>query len=82
MPRTPAPANGEALSNDPLEVAREVFRALDDAFGRLECAIRVMDILTEGKPENAGVTALFDKQKEVDEMVQNAWPVVMGSATE
>jgi len=82
MPCTPAPGTGEALPNDPLEVAREVFRALDDAFGRLDCAIRVMDILTEGKPENAGVTALFDKQKEVDEMIQNAWPVVMGIAAQ
>ncbi len=80
MPRTPAPANGEALSNDPLEVAREVFRALDDAFGRLDCAIRVMDMLTEDLPQNHGVVALFDKHIEMEKMLKAAWPIVVGKA--
>lgn len=80
MPRTPAPVAGEALSNDPLEAAREVFRALDDALGRLDCAIRVMDILTDEKPENNGVVALFDKHIEMERLLQAAWPVVVGRA--
>ncbi|WP_176026442.1 hypothetical protein [Brucella intermedia] len=78
MPRTNAPANGEAMPKDPLEAAREVFFALDDALGRMESAIRVMDMLTDGTPQNHGLPALFDKHHEIDAMVRQAWPIVMG----
>lgn len=80
MPRTPAPVNGEALSNDPLEVAREVFFELDDAFGRLDAAIRVMDMLTEDLPQNLGAVALHDKHREIANILRAAWPVVVGRA--
>ena len=61
----------------PLETARETFRALDDAFGRLDCAIRVMDMLTDDTPQNSGVIALFDKHLEIEKILQAAWPIVV-----
>lgn len=78
MPRTPAPGNGEALSNDPLEVAREAFFELDDILGRLDSAIRVMDMLTENTPQNLGTVALHDKHRELEKALRAAWPVVVG----
>ncbi|MCR5941842.1 hypothetical protein FG152_13560 [Ochrobactrum sp. XJ1] len=80
MSRTSAPAAARGLPKDPLEVAREVFYALDDALGRMESAIRVMDMLTDGTPQNHGLPALFDKHHEIDAMVRQAWPIVMGRA--
>jgi len=80
MSRTPAPAAARGLPKDPLEVAREVFYALDDALGRMESAIRVMDMLTDGTPQNHGLSALFDKHHEIDAMVRQAWPIVRGRA--
>ncbi|KAB2747876.1 hypothetical protein [Brucella anthropi] len=77
MPRTSAPAHGEAMPKEPLEVARDVFYALDDALGRMESAIRVMDMLTDGTPQNHGMAALFDKHREIDAMVRKAWPIVV-----
>ncbi|QWK80042.1 hypothetical protein [Ochrobactrum sp. BTU1] len=78
MPRTTAPVNGKATSNDPLEVAREAFFELDDAFGRLDAAIRVMDMLTEDLPQNLGTVALHDKHREIANILRAAWPVVVG----
>ncbi len=78
MPRNTAQAAGQGLPKDPLEVAREVFFALDDALGRMESAIRVMDMLTESTPQNHGIPALFDKHCEIDAMVRQAWPIVIG----
>ena len=78
MPRSNAPAAATGLPKDPLEVAKEVFYTLDDAFGRLESAIRVMDMLTENTPQNHGISALFDKHREIDATLRQAWPVVMG----
>ncbi|MHC5230456.1 hypothetical protein [Brucella sp. LJL56] len=78
MPRINAPAAERGLPKDPLETAREVFYALDDALGRMESTIRVMDMLTDGTPQNHGVAALFDKHREIDAMVRQAWPIVVG----
>lgn len=78
MPRSNVPAAGEGLPKDPIEVAREVFFALDDALGRMESAIKVMDMLTDGTPQNHGLPALFDRHHEIDAMVRQAWPIVVG----
>lgn len=78
MPRTPAPANGEALSNDPLKVAREAFFELDDIIGRLDSAIRVMDMLTENTPLNLGTISLHDSHSDLERTLRAARPVVVG----
>ncbi|NKC50487.1 hypothetical protein HED63_05510 [Ochrobactrum cytisi] len=44
----------------------------------MESAIRVMDMLTDSTPQNHGVAALFDKHREIDAMVRQAWPIVVG----
>lgn len=71
------PANTTGLPEDRLQVAIDVFYELDDIIGRLDCAIRVMDMLTEDTPVNRGIGPLFDRHKELKTIIEKTWPIVV-----
>ncbi|PWL19253.1 hypothetical protein DKP76_01440 [Falsochrobactrum shanghaiense] len=67
----PVRANDTALP-ERVEVARDLIFGLDDAFGRLDAAIRVMDMLTDGTPANLGTIPLYGLHREIDSLLWSA----------
>lgn len=71
------PANTTGLPEERLQVAIDVFYELDDIIGRLDSAIKVMDMLTEDMPQNRAIVPLFDRHKELQSIIEKTWPVVV-----
>lgn len=72
----PVRANATALP-ERIEVAKDLLFKLDDAFGRLNAAIRVMDMLTDGSPANLGTIPLYGLHREIDGLL---WSAAKGGA--
>lgn len=71
------PANTTGLPEERLQVAIDVFYELDDIIGRLDNAIKVMDMLTENTPVNRAIGPLFERHKEMQTILQKTWPIVV-----
>jgi len=71
------PANTTGLPDDRLQVAIDVFYELDDIIGRLDNAIKVMDMLTEDTPVNRAIGPLFERHNEMQTILEKTWPVVV-----